>query len=208
MFLVSCGQSNRKPATEALLGSSLSTGGTYGASEKNVAIRICYAYRSKNTNFRANLIGTTFKYNIAQKDCENNETNSTLDTVLRAPLASQAMVYDSESTLDYYKEVQTDQYGPLESICSTLLKGGDPLKTILRGNYLVEISFYTTDVDNIIVRTASKSGSAYVVSTEERFQVNTNATSGNSVGSVTLATREKQCSNGRVETLSQQFISN
>lgn len=208
VFLVSCGQGNRKPATEALLGSSLSTGGSYSAEEKNVAIRICYAFRSKNTNFRGNLIDSKFKFNVSEKDCEGEVSNSTIDTVLKAPLASQPMIFDSGSRSAYYTEVQTDQHGPLDSICSALLKGGDPLKTILRGNDLIEISFFTSDLDNIIVRTAEKTGSNYIVNKEERFQVNTDAGAGNGLGVVSLSTREKQCSNGKVESFSQQLISN
>ena len=206
LFLMSCGNSGRSPATESQLGSALISGGEYTAAEKNIALRICYAYRSKNTNFRANFIGTSFLFNVSVDTCEGDSENETLTTTLQAPLASQPMVYDSTSPLDYYKEVLTEQAGPLSPVCSALLKGGEPLKSILQGNNLIEISFFANDIDNIIVRKAKKTGSNYIVYEEQRFQVDSDSDLGNRIGQIKLFSKEKQCANGRVETLTQQFI--
>ncbi len=202
---VSCGNSGRKPSTESQLGSALSAGGEFGPNEKNTAIKICYAFRSKNTNYRASFLNTTFNFNLSYRDCEGDDENELLGTTLKAPLSSQPMIFDAISEIPFYNNVQTDKAGVLKDICSSLLDGGNPSRSSLSSGRLVEISFLTSSVDRIIVRSATLVGSGYVIDQEERFEVDSAA--GNRTGQIKFASREKTCSNGRVESMTQQLIS-
>lgn len=208
LLIASCGEGGgRNPASESQLGASLLTGGTFSDAEKNIAIRICYAFRSKNTNFRANFLEQDFRFLLTERTCTGQENADTLTTTLKAPLASGPMIFDGFSSIDYYKQVQTDKDGVLSAVCNNLLQGGNPQRTILSGNDMIEISFFTSVLDRIVVRTASKVGSSYVVNEEERFTVNTDsASAGLKIGEITLASREKTCENGRVSSMSQQSL--
>jgi hypothetical protein len=199
----SCGNPGRKPSTESQLGNALSAGGEYGANEKNIALRICYAFKSKNTNYRASFLNAPFNFNLTSRNCEADEKIETLNTILKAPLASQPIIFDAISDIPYYQNVQTDKAGVLGTLCSSLISGGNPAKSNMVGAELIEISFLTSDIDNIIVSKASLSGANYVVNQEERFSVDTSTSAGNRIGQVKVATRERVCANGRVESLSQ-----
>ncbi|MFT6069121.1 MAG: hypothetical protein ACJAT2_000402 [Bacteriovoracaceae bacterium] len=203
-LVVSCGNSGRKPSTESQLGSALVAGGVFGPNEKNTAIKICYAFRSKNTNYRASFLNSTFSFNLSYRDCDGEDKNELLGTILKAPLSSQPMVFDAISEIPFYNNVQTDKEGVLKDICSSLLDGGNPSRSNLSFGRLVEISFLSSSVDKMIVRSAGLVGSDYVIDQEERFEVD--STAGNRTGQIKFASREKTCANGRVESMTQQLI--
>lgn len=206
IFLTACGQASRNPSSENQLGAALTVGGTFSDSEKNIAIRTCYAFRSKNANFRARFISEDFRFLVTERTCQGVDRSETLTTELKAPLATGPMVFDAVSTIDYFSQVQTDQHGHLSSICNSLLQGGDPQKSILLGNTVIELTFYTSDLDHFIVRTANKEGNNYIVAVEERFKFDTNNAAGDNVGKVVLATKEQTCGNGSISTISQQAL--
>ena len=204
--IASCGNPGRKPSTSSQLGSALIVGGEYGPNEKNIALRTCYAFRSKNTNYRASFLNDPFNFNLSFKKCDGSEKNESLNSILKAPLASGPITFDAVSDIPFYRTVQTDKSGVLETLCASLLSGGNPTKSNLILGQLVEISFYTSDIDNIIVRSAALSGSDYIVEQEERFQVDTSSSAGNRIGQIKLATRDRICPSGSVENLSQQLL--
>ena len=207
LLITSCGENGRNPASESQLGASLLTGGSFSDAEKNIAIRTCYAFRSKNTNFRANFLEQEFRFLLTDRTCNGNENVDTLTTTLKAPLASGPMIFDGFSSISYYKDVQTDKDGVLSAVCNNLLQGGNPQRTILSGNEMIEISFFTSVQDIIVVRTASKQDGKYIVNEEERFNVSTDSsTAGLKTGEITLVSRDKTCLNGRVSTMSQQSL--
>jgi hypothetical protein len=206
--LASCGNSNRSPSTVSQLGSALQPGGEFSSSEKNIALKICYAFRSKNTNYRASFLDSTFSFDLTYTGCRANvdevEKRETLNTILKAPLTSMPMIFDASTDIPFNNLVETDKHGALKYICSELLAGRNPTKSKLSGSKMVEVSFYTSGLDNIIVRTASSVSGAFVIDQEELFEVDTSV--GNKTGQVKLIERERACDSGKVESLSQQLF--
>lgn len=205
--LVSCGNSNRSPSTVSRLGSALEAGGELNPSEKNIALKICYAFRSKNANYRASFIDSTFTFDLAYTGCRAGvnevEKRETLSTVLKAPLSSLPMVFDAASDIPFNNLVETDKHGALKYLCSELLAGRNPTKSNLSSGKMVEISFYTSGLDNMIVSSASSVAGVFVIDQEERFEVDT--TVGSKTGQVKLIEREKTCDSGKIESLSQEL---
>lgn len=179
--LASCGAGKHKSAAQSQLGSSLTLGASFNVEEKNVALRICYAFRSKNTDFRASRLGDLFKFDLTETSCTGVSRAESISTNLSAPFVSRAMVFDGISGINYYSEVETDQHGKLAAICYSLSRGSTPEKSYLEAGLLVEVSF----IDNsFIIRSAKKIGPDYIVSKEEFFEVATDSNGGGIVSSI------------------------
>ncbi|MBK25159.1 MAG: hypothetical protein CME70_14290 [Halobacteriovorax sp.] len=207
LFLASCGVSSRGPATSSQIGQALVAGGEFSDDEKNTAIRICYALRSKNTNFRANFLDQDFRFLITERDCDGEEANSTITAQLKGQSSNDQMIYSGLDSSKHFANVITDQDGPMSGLCSSLLQGGNPQRSILSGNDLVSFSFYATSQDFMIRRVANKVGEGFIINLEERYTILTDPTSsGLKIGKVSLATKDETCSNGAVATISQQAL--
>ena len=97
LFLASCGQSTKNPMElkEVQMGAKLSTGIEIAKSEKAAALRICYAFQSKNSTLRSpSHLNTNYKFKINHTDCakkklaENIDLTTTLKQTLAPPLMS------------------------------------------------------------------------------------------------------------------------
>lgn len=206
LFLASCGVGSRGPATSSQIGQALVAGGEFSDEEKNTAIRICYALRSKNTNFRANFLDQDFRFLVTERDCDGEEVNNTITAQLKSQGSNDQMVFIGLDSSKHFTNVITDQDGPISGLCTNLLQGGNPQRSILSGNDLISFSFYATAQDFMIRRVASKVGESFIINKEERFKILTDASSGLKIGKVSLATKDETCSNGAVATLSQQAL--
>ncbi len=207
LLLSSCGVGSRGPATSSQIGQALVAGGEFSDDEKNIAIRICYALRSKNTNFRANFLDTDFRFLLTERDCNGQESINNITAQLRSQGANDQMVFSGLDPSKHFVNVLTDQDGIISGLCANLLQGGTPQRSILSGNELISFSFYATAQDYVIRRVANKVGESFIINKEERYKILTDAaSSGLKIGKVSLVTRDETCPNGEVSTLSQQTI--
>lgn len=170
--------------------------------EMPIALRICYAFRSKRTNYQAEYANSTFNFELKEKSCTDvNESTSTFATVLKmGRLPTDSMYFDSSSTKPYFKEVMTHVEGPISFICDEVIKGNTPLNlSQLTTKDVFEVNFFSDAIsgDGFEIRYAAKVDALntnYSVFRLERFSVMTNATSaGNKIGLVSEASRYESC---------------
>ncbi len=90
--------------------------------EMNIALRICYALKTKRIHYKANRNGQRLNYSREEKKCGQVEELSKFSTVLLVP-NNGPMIYQSEDNGFFIKEVPTDLNFPLGPICNKLFKG-------------------------------------------------------------------------------------
>lgn len=220
-LLSSCGQSDNEPARlkEAQIGAELSTGETLSGGSKDAALRICYAFRSKNSAFRTinGLLGSTFSFTLNYTDCSNSKRaeNEALATTLAQTLQSAPLIYDSTNTHPYMKEVQTHQHGELASLCQSLIMGED-VQTVVSVNseQKKEFRFGTSDqLDHYSISIANKTISTrgsqiFAITEEHRYFVNTTSDASNRKGVVYNYSFRKACSSDTQLEEFSQVLSN
>jgi hypothetical protein len=217
LLLNACGAHKREQNFRVDLSSSIVAGGqALSDSENAVALRICYAFKTKNTLFRAELVNKTFRMQVSQTYCAANKPAESefINTILRAPFASSSMFFDSASSRPYFKDVQTDSVGPMKEFCELLVQGGGPPFNVfvLGGGEAVEYSFFSGPNDSYSIRYGKRKGSSdinYEPYKIERFEILTNATvAGSYYGLEMKSERWTTCSDDpkKSERFTQTFI--
>ena len=174
-------------------------------SQMAVALRVCYAFRTKRSKFSLEMMGLGFVFNYTTRDCSSNETTTTIDSVLVQDNSNEPLRYDSSFTGSYVDEVQTDINGYLSDICADVLAGETPLNTLETNNELHEYSFNSSisDGDQVVIQIGNaKTPDSEVPSVTQKviLDILTNATSaGNYQGMVIEAKRYLPCSNDSTE---------
>lgn len=211
----SCGR-ERSPVDDKIdFNATVSAGGNaLSDSELAVALRICYAFRSKKTEFRANKINSAFSFEVKYRACGDTLFRPTevIDTTLKQVFESSPMIYDASSELRYLKEVQTHMDGHLSEICDQVIKGETPLN--VEETSLSEIrqfQFTSTLGDGYQInyaKRASTNVSDYDVYKIEKYKVLTNSSvSGDLLGLVSEFERFEECSGSNdPQTLIQEYI--
>jgi hypothetical protein len=198
----SCGlerQYNDKDAQVFAFGEAAINGGrALRDDEMSVALRVCYAFRSKRTKFSAELIGRAFAFNYETKSCQSSvpEVQSTIDSRLSQLLINGPLSYESVFPGSYAREVQTDLNGLLSSLCSQVLKGETPLNYQESNNESSEYIFTSGVYDNIEIRTGFQnqvSGSIEVNSVVKLEVLTNQVASGDLQGLVVKTTRSFPC---------------
>ena len=165
-----------------------------------VALRICYAFRSKRSNFRTEYMGNSFRFKTTRTSCnEPGQRVEYLNTTLRQNLESDPMTFDTTTDLKYFKKVKTHQDGILSNICDQVIKGETPVNVFDHKNGVAEVTFYENlGVDNFSVRYGSKSSALQVdfdpVKIENFKVLTSSASSGNLIGLVYESDRYEPCS--------------
>lgn len=172
------GEGSRAPTS---VGGELGEERRLSANEKSTATNICYAFRTKKSAFFADHLGSVFRFQIEERDCEGKEYNETIDTILKQPLLSQPMVYDTDNQKMIYKEVQSHDYGFMLPICEALFQGNEVTNTFDSGlGDKMSLSFKEADGQHIIVEyaraTLDESGNQkYEIYQKDDFKIEINS---------------------------------
>jgi hypothetical protein len=166
--------------------------------EMSVALRVCYAFRSKRAKYSAELIGSDFPFNYQTKSCKSKtpEVDTRLDTKLSQLLINGPLSYESIFPGSYAREVQTDLNGLLTDLCGQVLKGETPLNYQENDNGFSEYIFTSGIYDNIEIRTGAQvqEDGPIVVNNVVKLEVLTNqVVSGDLQGIVVKTTRSFPC---------------
>lgn len=217
LFLQGCGIDKTYRGGEALAFSdNLLTGGTpLNDGEMAVALRICYAFRSKRTKFLAEMIESPFNFSFQTKDCNDNiSTPTDLNTTLKQLMVDGPMSYEASGvTYSYMREVQTDVNGELSELCNQIFKGETPLNVMELNNEYYEYRFTSNVYDTVEIRVGAKNdpnASEPSVNRMRRMEVLTNQqSSGDYLGLVVRSSRYFPCNNegsATVRSQEQTFI--
>ncbi|MDC1174283.1 hypothetical protein OAT67_02735 [Bacteriovoracaceae bacterium] len=203
LAFVGCGAGHKGTQEKVVLNQSISAGGSVlNDTEVATALRICYAFRSKKTQFRATKLNTDFKYSTSFKDCDERLFSPTavITTTLKQLLESEPMVYDSSSDLPYLKVVQTHMDGAIEGICDQVLKGETPLNVQeVSPTEIIQYAFKSSlaNGDSYEVMHAKRESTTvneFIVDKVEKFKVLTNATvAGDLLGLVSEYESHENC---------------
>lgn len=212
----SCGiDKDYRPSTNLSFSESLLSGGRpLNDAEMAVALRVCYAFRSKRTKFLAEMLENQFNYTYQIKNCEDEMSSPVeLSTTLKQLMVDGPMSFEASGvTFSYMREVQTDVNGDLADLCTQIFKGETPLNVLEKQNQYYEYSFFSNVYDTIEVRVgAMKSPTATVATVMRmvRLEVLTNQqSSGDYLGLVVRSSRYFPCegSASDVSSKEQTFI--
>lgn len=200
-ILSGCGGGNSKLPTSFSTSAVLSEERLLTSNERNIATRICYAYKSKSSNFRSgDFLNKSFLFSLKKTDCQNSVLNYQV---------SAALIYDNNNNLifaptialnpsfRFYSMVQTDTNGYLSQLC-TKIKNNEPISnTTTSNNVKTQISFETTDMDAYLLMYYNRqSDGTYKVDSAEKFKVRTqfNFTTGQILGMDQVYSTQKVCS--------------
>jgi hypothetical protein len=201
-LLAACGPGNQRPieAGNVSLGQELSNSYTLTGERKNVALRICYAYRSKRVEFRSNHLDDTFQFSVKNRPCNGDESNKTISATLKEPLLSQPMIFDSsERTMTWFNSVNTDADGVLGNFCDSIIRGDTVTNLLSSSSSQQEVVEFSvgTDSDHYTILTALKNFSgSFVVAKRVVYYVQTTNQSAPQVGDDYRITQEEQCASG------------
>ncbi|MBC7428933.1 MAG: hypothetical protein H7336_10000 [Bacteriovorax sp.] len=143
--------------------------------ERTIATRICYAYQSKNSNFKLQTYyGGTFNFNVDYKDCSNSTSNYSISGVLStSPKDTRSLVYSTTSTAQFNKAVQTSQTGFLSQLCTKIQNNLAISNTVLDSGNTIQIVFNSTDMDAYTLQYFSSVNGVMKINTAETFKVRT-----------------------------------
>lgn len=181
-------------------------------SEMAVALRVCYAFRSKRTKFLAELLETNFNFNFQENDCQGAVTrNTSISTTLKQLESGGPLSYEATAVgFAYQREVFTDINGVMEDLCTQILKGETPLDVFDINNEYHEYNFTSGIYDTVDIKVGSKASpndSSPTVREVIRLEVLTNQqSSGDYLGTVYRHTRYYPCDGGAFKTKMQTFI--
>ena len=200
--MTSCGQGNQRPveAGDIELGSELLSSYTLVGERKDTALRICYAYRSKRVGLRSLFLGQKFSFAIKNRSCNESETNKTIDGILKEPLLSEPMIFDSsERVMMWFNQINTDTDGVLSNLCNNIIRGqviSNKLNSSPEKEVIVEFSV-RTDTDHYTVIEAEKDSSGvFLVVKRTVYYVQTSNQSTPQVGDDYRIFQEQQCPDG------------
>lgn len=132
-LLLSCGgHKGSKKVDRVDFGATLSaTGSPLTDNEMAIALRICYALRSKKSLFRSEKIGSDFRFKIENESCKGDKSDEFLNTKLKENGSN--LYYESvnpSQSIDYNDLVETHDTANLINICTEVFKGNNPNNTI------------------------------------------------------------------------------
>lgn len=150
LIFSACGRSPTGRAPSNLIGSQQQNIQAISGSQKNVALNICIDFKSKNINWRSNLLNQTFNFDIAESKCDENPLPvKTISTVLKGPINSQPMIFDPPPSQEFpFKEVETDVVGMLSNVCTSLIQGDTVSNTMSKEDgSIIQLSFQQKSVN-------------------------------------------------------------
>lgn len=144
LIFASCGRSPTGRAPASLLGSEKLESSSLSGLQKSLATNICYEFKSKDINWRTNLVGQTFNFDIEEQVCgEAAKPVRTVSTKLVNLANSQQMIFDPAVGQTIMRTgVDSDQFGTLASICPQLLAGNNVSNTKTVGGETLQYVFH------------------------------------------------------------------
>lgn len=203
--LTSCGydkSSGEKEESLYFSEAALTGGAPLDDAQMAVALRVCYAFRTKRSKFLVEMLGDNFNFSHTATTCDGSSTQSSFSAQLVQDNSTDPLKYESDFSGSYIREVQTDLNGYLSNLCGNVLAGETPLNTTQINNELYEYRFQssTSAGDRISITIGSNQtigASTPTVTQKLVFNILTNATSsGNYQGMVIEATRYLPCAGG------------
>lgn len=143
--------------TPATLGQQIAIeAGELSEQEQAIAVRICFAYRSKRGRFSTTLIGEDFSFNITHNKCDGSAINENIDAKLAQN--NLGLFYSSSYSGEFYSKVETDIDGILTKVCESVLRGDNSQNTFIVNNSTHAITFSSLgNIDSYEVQIAQKS---------------------------------------------------
>lgn len=216
-FFASCGYDKTYEAREESLhfsNDALSGGVPLDDTEMAVALRICYAFRTKRSKFSVEMLDQSFNYNYVSRDCQSTESSESFSATLTQTNSTEPLRFESDFKGSYIREVQTDIHGYLSDICSDVLAGETPLNISEINNELYEYTFrsYVGEGDQVEIQIgAINNPNSTVPEVNQKliFKILTNATSaGHYQGMVIQSKRYLPCEDNdqNVKLYQQDFV--
>ncbi|MEC7277784.1 MAG: hypothetical protein VXV96_15790 [Bdellovibrionota bacterium] len=215
LMLVGCGYDQTYKEGDTNFSSAVTSGGEpLDDTEMAVALRICYAFRSKRTLFLAQKVESNFNFTYRAYDCDGNlSVEQQLLSTLKQLLPGGPLSYESTGfTLPYMREVETDISGHMESFCDEVFKGNTPLDVIEENNEYFEYEFLSGLYDTFIVRIGSSQNvndPTPIVTRIHQYEVLTNSQpSGDYTGMVVRTSGRTRCeaTDSKFKRYEQSFI--
>lgn len=131
LLIFGCGQNNSEGILQAQMATvkpNLNYIRTLNGDEVNIALRVCYALKTKRIKFKADLNGTDFHYQSTEKKCDGASVEKNYQSKLKVEVDGK-MTYETDYQGFYLSEVPTDLNSPMQSICEKLFQGEIPDNT-------------------------------------------------------------------------------
>lgn len=173
------------------------------SAERDIATRICYAYRSKTTNFRIPTYTDKFyDFSMSTKDCEEKRSDSSLITTIKASSTNAAtllFVPTVKTSSQFYDKIQTTESGFLSQLC-TKIQSNQPISNTVSvedSTSTIQLRFFKDDLDSYTLSYFTKSQDGKMkISSAETFKVRTqfNLNSTQILGMDEIFIRQTTCS--------------
>lgn len=140
---------SRSPASieDMILSESLGSERDLDVDESNIALRICYAFKSKRTYMRSFKVGKEFTYKTLENSCIGEENESTVNVVLFENDDENSLEFLGKEKQIYLNKVMTDRDGAMSYICNGLFQGKTVSNTHIKDESQ-KIQFEFMQVDN------------------------------------------------------------
>jgi hypothetical protein len=163
--------------------------------ERAIATRICYAYQSKNTNFRTSpYLGSIFTFKVASSTCDSQSLNYSVPSVLTSD--SSGLYFKASATTAFQGSIQTNENGYLSQVCSKIQANLAISNTTAISNTKIQVNFFKDTKDNMDSYTLRYfSMSTSKIQSAETFQVRTqfNITSSQILGMDEKYIKQETC---------------
>lgn len=179
LVLSGCGGAGSKDASGYSISAQMSVVQNLTVEERAVATRICYAYQSKSSSFRGqNYNGGTFIFNINSRNCVDDKTKYTVNSVLKSSSTSMTLVPDTDKP--FVGNIQTDQSGYLAQLCGKIQNNKPISNTVTEVTTKVQISFFKDTFDSYTLKyfTPEASTNAMKITSMESYKVRTQSVVG------------------------------
>lgn len=125
LIITACGRSPTSRAPASFLNGTMEAAIISGT-QKQIALNLCFELKTKNMLWRQHSLGKNISFQVSEQACNGSARGTeTVSTILKGPLNSQAMVFDSQigGSSVPYSSVTTDAHGDLIEICGLLSSG-------------------------------------------------------------------------------------
>lgn len=144
LVFASCGRSPTGRAPSSLVGSEKLETGVLNGLQRSIATNICYDLKTKDINWRSNLVGQTFNFDVEEQTCgELPQAVRTVSTKLVNISNSQQMLFEPPPGQTILRiGVDSDQFGTLATICPQLIAGNNVSNTTSLGSETLQYVFH------------------------------------------------------------------
>ncbi len=205
ILFLSCEMKTRKPASieDIILTESLGPERNLGTEEANIALRICYAFKSKRNYLRSFMIGKEFEFQVHEKTCSGSEMSHMAKVKLYEDPQDRYLEFRGDEKQVYLSKVMTDRHGAMSYLCNALFRGKEVSNTYLKNETqkfqfefenngeldIVKVIYGVKGVDNF-------GGVYYSVSYIDSYQLESTPHKTENTGLAIKASRSFPCGQG------------